>query len=89
MLQLAPHGDPWTTHGDRCPVHGAERDLRGPVDEVVLALFAAHEVLASSQVVRLTGLPERTVQHRLGLLGRAGLLKPDPPPRAVGTSSYH
>lgn len=56
---------------------------------MVLALFAAHEVLASSQVVRLTGLPERTVQHRLGLLGRAGLLKPDPPPRAVGTSSYH
>lgn len=49
------------------------RALR-PVDEELLGLLGAHQVLTSTQLVRLAGLPERTVQHRLGLLWRAGLL---------------
>ncbi len=60
-----------------------------PVDEVVLALLGTHEVLTSGQLVRLTGLPERTVQHHLGLLYRAGLINRVRPPREVGTSPYH
>ena len=59
------------------------------VDEVVLALLGTHEVLTSGQLVRLTGLPERTVQHHLGLLYRAGLVNRVRPPREVGTSPYH
>lgn len=60
-----------------------------PVDEVVVALLGAYEVVTSSQLVRLTGLPERTVQHRIGLRYRAGLVSPVRPPRYVGTSPFH
>ncbi len=66
----------------------AARPLR-PVDERLLTLLGAHEVLTSGQLVRLTGVPERTVQHRLGLLYRAGLLNRLRPERPVGTSPYH
>ncbi len=56
------------------------RTLR-QADRRLLGLLGAHEALTSGQLVRLTGLPERTVQHRLGLLYRAGLLhRVRPPP---------
>lgn len=58
-------------------------------DRQILALLGAHEVLTSGQLVRLTGLPERTVQHRLALLHEAGLVNRVRPPREVGTSPYH
>lgn len=67
---------------------GPLRALR-PVDERLLTLLGAHEVLTSGQLVRLTGMPERTVQHRLGLLHRAGFLNRLRPERQVGTSPYH
>ena len=37
-----------------------QRTLR-TADRQILALLGAHEVLTSGQLVRLTGLPERTV----------------------------
>jgi len=60
-----------------------------PIERQLLALLGTHEVLTSGQLVRLTGLPERTVQHHLGLLHRAGLVNRVRPPREVGTSPYH
>jgi len=67
------------------PPHGTLR----PADRQLLGLLCAHEVLTSGQLVRLTGLPERTVQHHLALLYRAGLVSRVRPPREVGTSPYH
>lgn len=46
-------------------------------------------MLTTSQLVRLTGLPERTVQHRLGRLDRAGLLNRLRPQVPLGTAPYH
>ena len=60
-----------------------------PIGRQLLALLGTHEVLTSGQLVCLTGLPERTVQHRLGLLYRDGLLNRVRQPREVGTSPYH
>jgi len=60
-----------------------------PTGHQCVALLGTHEVLTSGQLVRLTGLPERTVQHHLGLLYRAGLVNRVRPPREVGTSPYH
>ncbi len=69
----------------------AEPPLRvlRPTGSQLVALLGTHEVLTSGQLVRLTGLPERTVQHHLGLLYRAGLVNRVRPPREVGTSPYH
>ena len=60
-----------------------------PTDTQLLVLLGEHEVLTTSQLVRLTGLPERTVQHRLGRLDRAGLLNRLRPQVPVGTAPYH
>lgn len=46
-------------------------------------------MLTTSQLVRTTGLPERTVQHRLGRLDRAALVNRLRPQVPVGTASYH
>ncbi|MDA8037895.1 MAG: replication-relaxation family protein [Actinomycetota bacterium] len=69
----------------------AEPPLRvlPPTGRQLVALLGTHEVLTSGQLVRLTGLPERTVQHHLGLLYRDGLVSRVRPPREVGTSPYH
>ena len=40
-------------------------------------------------MVSLAGLPELTVQHRLGRLYRAGLINRSRPPATIGTSPYH
>jgi hypothetical protein len=58
-------------------------------DRRLLALLGEHEVLTSTQTVRLTGMPERTVQHRLGVLYRDGLVNHRRPRAAVGTCPYH
>ncbi len=60
-----------------------------PTDQRLLALLAEHQVLTSGQLVSLGGLPERTVQHRLGRLYRAGLISRSRPPATIGTSPYH
>jgi len=69
----------------------AEPPLRvlRPTGRQLVALLGNHEVLTSDLLVRLTGLPERTVQHHLGLLYRAGLTNRVRPPREGGTSPYH
>ncbi|MHB1783938.1 MAG: replication-relaxation family protein [Acidimicrobiales bacterium] len=61
----------------------------GPTDGRLLDLLGEHEVLTTSQLVRLTGLPERTIQHRLGRLDRAGLLNRLRPQVPMGTARYH
>ena len=46
-------------------------------------------MLTTGQLVRLAELPERTVQHRLGRLHRAGLVNRCRPEVPVGTAPYH
>ena len=58
-------------------------------DRHLLALLCEHQVLTTGQLVRLAGMPARTVQHRLGVLYRAGLVSRHRPRAAVGTSPYH
>jgi hypothetical protein len=58
-------------------------------DRHLLALLGEHRVLTTSHLVRLTAMPERTVQHRLGVLYRAGLVSRYRPRAAVGTCPYH
>ena len=58
-------------------------------DRHLLVLLCEHQVLTTNQLVRLTAMPERTVQHRLGVLYRAGLVSRDRPRAAVGTAPYH
>jgi DNA-binding transcriptional ArsR family regulator len=82
--ELAPPYPPSAAGSESAP---ALRVLR-PTERQVLVLLGAHEVLTSGQLVRLTGLPERTVQHRLGLLYRAGLVNRVRPPREIGTSPH-
>ncbi len=60
-----------------------------PSDRQILALLGDHGVLTSGQLVVLSGMPERTVQYRLGRLERSGLLNRLRPAREVGTSPYH
>ena len=64
------------------------RVLRAP-DRHLLALLGAHQVLTTGHLARLTGTPERTVQYRLGVLHRAGLVSRRRPRAAIGTSPYH
>ncbi len=59
------------------------------VDRHLLTLLGEHQVLTTGQLVRLAGMPERTVQHRLGVLYQAGLVGRSRPRAAVGTSPYH
>ena len=58
------------------------------MDARLLGLLAEHEVLTTGQLQRLTGGCERTVQHRLGLLVRRGLVTRMRPAVARGTSPY-
>jgi hypothetical protein len=88
-MAVLPCSDPWAEPAPPIPLSAAPRRALRLVDEELLGLLGAHEVLTSGQLVRLTGLPERTVQHRVGLLWRAGLLNRVRPPREVGTSPYH
>ncbi len=82
------------------PVHPPLDSIRGtpgavptgtlrPVDRHLLTLLREHEALTTSQLVRLTGMPERTVQHRLGVLYSAGLVNRHRPQAAIGTCPYH
>jgi len=68
---------------------GARQCRPRAVDRHLLALLGEHQVLTMSQLVRLAGMPERTVQHRLGVLYQAGLVSRSRPRAAVGTSPYH
>ncbi len=67
---------------------GPRQGLR-PVDRGLLGLLGEHQVLTTGQLVRLTGLPERTVQHRLTRLDRAGLLNRHRPQVPLGTAPFH
>lgn len=58
-------------------------------DRHLLGLLREHEVLTTSHLVRLTGMPERTVQHRLGVLYRTGLVNRHRPQAALGTCPHH
>lgn len=58
-------------------------------DRHLLGLLREHEVLTTNHLVRLTGMPERTVQHRLGVLYRTGLVNRHRPQATVGTCPYH
>jgi hypothetical protein len=58
-------------------------------DRRLLSLLGEHQVLTTGQLTRLTDMPERTVQHRLGVLYRAGLISRHRPHAAVGTHPYH
>ncbi len=64
------------------------RALRAP-DRRLLVLLAEHRVLTTRQLARLTAIPERTVQYRLGVLFRTGLVSRHRPRTAVGTCPYH
>jgi hypothetical protein len=66
----------------------ARKVLRTP-DRHLLALLGTHGVLTTGQLVRLTGMPERTVQHRVGVLFRAGLVSRHRPRATTGTCPYH
>ncbi len=87
--------DSWAEPASSYPPSAAGFEAAPPVralrstERQLLSLLGTHEVLTSGQLVRLTGLPERTVQYRLGLLYRDGLLNRFRPPREVGTSPYH
>ena len=72
------------------PSAGAEpsRGLAS-TDARLLGPLGEHQVLTTGHLVALTGLPERTVQHRLGRLDRAGLLNRLRPQVPIGTAPYH
>jgi len=57
-------------------------------DRRLLGLLGEHQVLTTGQLVRLTGLPERTVQHRLTRLDRARLLNRHRPQVPLGTAPF-
>ncbi len=68
---------------------GARQCRPRSTDRHLLVLLGEHQVLTTGQLVRLAGMPERTVQHRLGVLYQAGLVSRSRPRAAVGTSPYH
>lgn len=55
----------------------------------LLALLDEHQVLTTSQLAHLAEMPDRTVQHRLGILYRRGLVSRYRPQAAIGTAPYH
>ncbi|MGH9129356.1 MAG: replication-relaxation family protein [Acidimicrobiales bacterium] len=79
----APLGSSWLSIAFGRP------DGLSPTDRQLLGLLGEHQVLTTSQLVRLTDLPERTVQYRLGQLDRAGLVNRHRPQVPVGTAPYH
>lgn len=68
---------------------GTGRSEPSSTDQRLLGLLDEHGVLTTGQLVRLTGLPERTVQHRLGRLHRVGLVNRHRPVAPFGTAPYH
>jgi len=60
-----------------------------PTDGQLLTLLGEHQVLTTSQLVRITFQPERTVQHRLGVLHQVGLINRIRPSADVGTAAFH
>ena len=60
-----------------------------PTDVQLLRLLGEHQVLTTRQLVRIISQPERTVQHRLGVLDRVGLINRVRPPADVGTAPFH
>jgi hypothetical protein len=58
-------------------------------DGQFLTLLGEHQVLTTSQLVRITSQPDRSVQHRLGVLHRVGLINRIRPPADVGTAPFH
>jgi hypothetical protein len=68
---------------------GPGRSEPSSTDQRVLGLLGEHSVLTTGQLVRLTRLPERTVQHRLSRLQRPGLVNRHRPQVPVGTAPYH
>ena len=70
-------------------ISGPRVRVLAPADEQLLTLLGEHEVLTTSQLVCLTSRPERTVQHRLGILDRIGLINRVRPPADVGTAAFH
>ncbi len=84
-------GDPtpaFSSSTEPSEVASVPRVLR-PSDRQILTLLGDHGVLTSGQLVVLSGMPERTLQYRLGRLERLGLLNRLRPAREVGTSPYH
>ena len=71
------------------PLLGVRQCRPRATDRHLLALLGEHQVLTTTQLVRLAGVPERTVQHRLSILYQAGLVSRSRPRAAVGTSPYH
>ena len=58
-------------------------------DMQLLTPLGEHQVLTTSQLVRITSRPERTVQHRLGVLHRIGFINRVRPLADVGTAAFH
>jgi DNA-binding Lrp family transcriptional regulator len=88
-LAVLSRPDSWPTRDSiTCSTFPVAADLPR-VDRQLLDLLSGHGVLTTSQIVRLTGLPNRTVQHRLSRLNRAGLLNRFRPQVPVGTAPYH
>jgi hypothetical protein len=88
-----PDGEPTPVHFiqelDRSALTVSPACASRPSDRRLLSLMGEHQVLTTGQLVRLTGMPERTVQHRLGVLYRSGLVNRHRPRSAVGTAPYH
>lgn len=76
-------------HGARLEIAAPPTRAFPPTDRHLLTLLGEHQVLTTSQLVRITSRPERTVQHRLGVLDRIGLINRVRPPADVGTAPFH
>ena len=76
-------------HAARLEIAAPPARALSPTDGQLLRLLGEHEVLTTSQLVRITSQPERTVQHRLDVLDRIGLINRVRPPADVGTAPFH
>ncbi len=76
-------------HAARVEISARRVRALSPTDGELLTLLGEHQVLTTSQLVRITSQPERTVQHRLGVLHRVGLINRVRPPADVGTAAFH
>jgi Replication-relaxation len=76
-------------HAARLEISASPARPLSPTDRQLLVLLGEHQVLTTSQLVRITSRPERTVQHRLGVLHRIGLINRVRPPADVGTAAFH
>ena len=76
-------------HAARLEISAPPARALSPTDGQLLRLVGEHQVLTTSQLVRITSQPERTVQHRLDVLDRIGLINRVRPPADVGTTAFH